>query len=150
MFIRHHPTKCRKMSGQFYVMIGQDDWKHLTSTSCIIFSIVLSVNKILIMYGQIICKNLMSDQKEDLIEHIMSRGWRTMISRTAKWSRVQSDLLWEDSMKIMCSPSTYSITSQEVFCLVMTWSMKLPKNNTYEKMIKIGGSHFITQNKYSE
>lgn len=22
------------------------------------------------MYGQIICKNLMSDQKEDLIEHI--------------------------------------------------------------------------------
>ena len=64
------------MSGQFYVMIGQDDWKHLTSTSCIIFSIVLSVNKILIIitYEQIICKNLMSDQKEDLIEQIMSRG----------------------------------------------------------------------------
>lgn len=52
------------MSGQFYIMIGQDDWKHLTSTSCIIFSIVLSVNKILITYEQMICKNL-SDQKED-------------------------------------------------------------------------------------
>ena len=142
MLIRHHPTKCWSMSSQFY-----DDWKHLTSTSCIIFSMVLSVNKILITDGQI-CKNLMSDQKEDFDRTYYVPWIKSIISRTAKWSRVKRDLLWEDLMKIMCSPSTYSITSQEVFYLTMTWSMKLPKNNTYEKMIKIGGSHFTAQNKF--